>query len=124
MDFGNRLKELRQETDLTLDELKDILRTTKATLSRYENSLRIPKSEFVESCANYFEVSVDYMVGKSDYKGIIESDDIEPILRDTLNKIKSIKKEYSSNSVTEEHLINLIEVAINLAKAEKINKNK
>lgn len=46
--FSDRLRELRKERDITLDELAEILGTTKATLSRYENNLREPKAEFVE----------------------------------------------------------------------------
>lgn len=51
--FSDRLRELRKERNVTLEELAKILGTTKATLSRYENNLREPKAEFVEMLANY-----------------------------------------------------------------------
>lgn len=66
--FGDRLKELRNEKGLTLDELKDYLNTTKATLSRYENGKRDPKIDFANKVAAYFEVSLDYMLGVSNEK--------------------------------------------------------
>ena len=64
--FGNRLRELRNEKGLTLDDLKDVLDTTKATLSRYENDKRYPKIEFANRVASFFDVSVDYLLGTTD----------------------------------------------------------
>jgi transcriptional regulator with XRE-family HTH domain len=69
--FGERLKELRIENGLTLDELKDYLNTTKATLSRYENGLRDPKIDFAKKIATYFNVSLDYILGSSDTRDIV-----------------------------------------------------
>ncbi len=42
--LNTRIKQLRVEKDITLEELADILGTTKSTLSRYENNLRIPNT--------------------------------------------------------------------------------
>lgn len=66
--FGERLKQLRNEKGLTLDELKDYLNTTKATLSRYENNKRDPKIDFATKVASYFNVSLDYVLGVTDEK--------------------------------------------------------
>ncbi len=70
--FGDRLRELRNEKGLTLDDLKDILDTTKATLSRYENDKRYPKIEFANRAASFFNVSVDYLLGTTDDRSIKE----------------------------------------------------
>lgn len=66
--FQERMKQLRKEKNLTLDKLSDILNTTKATLSRYENGLRVPNIEFIRELANVFNVSVDYLLGKTDVR--------------------------------------------------------
>ncbi|WDU84241.1 helix-turn-helix domain-containing protein [Caloramator sp. Dgby_cultured_2] len=66
--FQERMKELRKEKNLSLDKLSEMLNTTKATLSRYENGLRVPNIEFVEKLANIFNVSVDYLLGKTDVR--------------------------------------------------------
>lgn len=42
-DFGNRLKAIREERGMTLEELAQQLQTTKQVLSRYENGQRVPK---------------------------------------------------------------------------------
>lgn len=66
--FAERLRQLRNEKDITLDELAAIFGTTKATLSRYENDLRVPKAEFVKKAAGFFNVSTDYIMGQTDVR--------------------------------------------------------
>lgn len=66
--FGERFKQLRNEYDKTLDEMKDVLQTTKSTLSHYENNHRTPKIDFAKKAAEYFNVTVDYIMGESDIK--------------------------------------------------------
>jgi transcriptional regulator with XRE-family HTH domain len=66
--FAERLRQLRNEKDITLDELATIFGTTKATLSRYENDLRVPKAEFVKKAAGFFNVSTDYIMGQTDVR--------------------------------------------------------
>lgn len=66
--FTDRLKMLRKEKDITLDALADELNITKATLSRYENDKRIPNIEYANRIASFFNVSVDYLMGKTDVK--------------------------------------------------------
>jgi len=63
--FGERFRKLRMKEGKTLEEMKLILHTTKATLSHYENDHRSPKISFAEKAAKYFGVSVDYMMGNS-----------------------------------------------------------
>ena len=67
-EFPNRLRKLRKESDLTQKELAEILNTTEATLSRYENGAREPKLDLIHKIANYFGVSVDYLLGNTDEK--------------------------------------------------------
>ena len=61
--FGERLKQLRTEKDVTLDQLARDLGTTKATLSRYENGKRRPGMDLITAIANYFNVSTDFLLG-------------------------------------------------------------
>lgn len=64
--FHKRLKELRLMRGLTLDELARALKTTKTTLSRYENNKRIADSDFIVEAARFFCVSTDYVLGLTD----------------------------------------------------------
>lgn len=88
----NRLKELRQEKDLTLlelrEELKDKQGITFSTsqLSSFENGKRSPRNESAwEAIADYFGVSVPYLLGydDNDFEKQIRID----VLNNVLNKL-------------------------------------
>lgn len=64
--LATRLKELRKEKGYTLEQMANDLNTTKVTLSRYENGTREPKSETLNVLSDYFNVSIDYLFGKTD----------------------------------------------------------
>ena len=61
--FGERLKKLRKSVGVSQQELASILGLTKACISQYENNTRTPSIEVLVEIANYFEVSVDYLLG-------------------------------------------------------------
>lgn len=66
--FDNRLKILRLERGLSQKEVADILGIPVTTLSGYENNKREPNSETLINIANYFNCSIDYLVGRSEVK--------------------------------------------------------
>lgn len=64
--FSIRLKELRTSRKLTLQQLGDAVQSTKATIGNLENSNKQPSLSMVVALADYFDVSLDYLVGRSD----------------------------------------------------------
>jgi transcriptional regulator with XRE-family HTH domain len=66
MDFANRLRKLRNEKNLTLLQVAKKFNTSKTTISNYENGHRKPNLDLAVEFATFFNVSVDYMLGKSD----------------------------------------------------------
>ncbi|MCR8631364.1 MULTISPECIES: helix-turn-helix domain-containing protein [Paenibacillus] len=65
MNFGNRIVELRNEKKLTQEELARKLEITRASLSHYENNRREPDHETTQKLANFFNVSVDYLLSRT-----------------------------------------------------------
>lgn len=65
MNFGNRIAELRSEKRLTQEELAQKIGITRAALSHYENNRREPDHEFTQKLADFFHVSVDYLMGRT-----------------------------------------------------------
>ena len=63
--FAERLKELRKEKQLTVEQLANNIGSAKSTISRYENG-REPKGDIIRLLTNYFNVSIDYLMGISD----------------------------------------------------------
>lgn len=64
VNFGQLLKELRQQAGLTQKQLGERLWISKATVSYYEQSLRYPSPEILVKIANVFHVSTDYLLGR------------------------------------------------------------
>ena len=67
--FSKRLKELRKERGLTQEDLSKLSGVSFPTISRYENGQRDePKLTILKTLANYFDVTIDYLVGDTDIK--------------------------------------------------------
>ncbi|MBZ9635559.1 helix-turn-helix domain-containing protein [Clostridium sp. FP1] len=65
MQFNNRLRALRQDSDLTQDELSKALHIDRKTLSNYETAYRTPNIYLVIKMADYFNISTDYLLGRT-----------------------------------------------------------
>lgn len=66
--FGDVLKQLRIESHLTQKELSSILGISESTVGMYERNKREPDFETLESIADYFNVDMDYLTGRSDIR--------------------------------------------------------
>lgn len=68
MVFKDRLKGLREDSDLTQDELAKALKITRSALSNYETAIREPDVKLLVDIANYFDVSLDYLMCRTNIK--------------------------------------------------------
>ena len=68
MSFGDRLKKIRQDNDLTQEELAKKINTSRSNIANYENDKNMPSIDILTSLANTFNCSIDYLLGKSDTK--------------------------------------------------------
>ena len=66
--LGTRLRALREEKGLTLEQVANSVGTTKVSIGRYEKDEREPKSEMLNLLADFFNVSVDYLLGRETFK--------------------------------------------------------
>lgn len=66
--LGTRLRALREEKGLTLEQVANSVGTTKVSIGRYEKDEREPKSEMLNLLADFFDVSVDYLLGRETFK--------------------------------------------------------
>ncbi|MBP2659270.1 MAG: transcriptional regulator, family [Firmicutes bacterium] len=64
--FCQRLRNLRQLNKLTLEQLGAEFNVTKQTVSHWEKGDRLPSLDVATTLAEYFKVSLDYLVGLSD----------------------------------------------------------
>ena len=64
--LGKRLKELREERNLTQKQVADALKINSVTYLHYEKAQREPPLLLLAEMAAYFNVSVDYLLGLTD----------------------------------------------------------
>jgi transcriptional regulator with XRE-family HTH domain len=61
-----RLKELRKKKNISQLRLATELNTTQNTISRYETGEREPGIDDLIKIADYFNISVDYLIGRTE----------------------------------------------------------
>lgn len=64
--IGERLYDLRKDAGLTQDDLAEILRINKHSISSYERNKSEPPDDIKILMADYFGVSIDYLLGVVD----------------------------------------------------------
>ncbi len=64
--FHLRIKELRISRKLSQQELADCLKISKSSINMYERGEREPGLNLLEAIADFFNVDMDYLLGKSD----------------------------------------------------------
>lgn len=62
---GTRIRELREEKEISQKVLAEIIGVSPSTIGMYEQNRRNPDSEMLKSLADYFDVSVDYILGRT-----------------------------------------------------------
>ena len=65
-EYAKRLQNLRKKKGLTQDELAEKLHTSRSRVSMYEQGKRQPDFEMQEAIADFFNVNIDYLFGRSD----------------------------------------------------------
>ncbi|MBU3189606.1 cobalamin-dependent protein [Clostridium bowmanii] len=83
--FCNRLKNLRVENNLLQKDLAEMLALAQTTIANYEQGKRFPDEEMLLKIADFFNVSLDYLLGRSE----INSANEDFTQRDSLKLSKS-----------------------------------
>ena len=99
IDISNKIKELRIERNLKQKDVANALHIATNTLSQFENNKGRPSLEVLTSMADYFNVSVDYLIGREDEFGnvnLVSSSSLtkdEQTLLSCFNKISTFERE-------------------------------
>lgn len=104
MDFGKRLIELRDELNLTRDDLANTLNISYSALAKYETNKRFPDKETLGKIADFFNVSVDYLLCRTNIK---KFDDFPPEVKRVTELLAGVDGE--KRKTLEKLLIELLE---------------
>jgi transcriptional regulator with XRE-family HTH domain len=114
----NRLKELRIEKSLLQSDIAKIINKSERTVGFYETGERDMNTETLATLADYFGVSIDYLLGKSDIRNPEQQED--PL---GLAKIGFSMKDYNPPTDKQrEQLAELIKIVLKDNKKDKEGK--
>ena len=103
--FQDVFKELRIEKNLSQEAIAKELDVSPALISKWENNLSTPGPEMLEYIADYFDVSTDYLIGRTnDRRYFKQNDDSIEDFNLLFNKYKGLSdsdKEFMKNMIIE-----------------------
>ena len=71
-EFPERLRRLRERNRLSRYRLSDLCGISSDQIRRYELGERKPGADALEAIADYFAVSTDYLLGRTDYPCVVK----------------------------------------------------
>lgn len=96
--FATRIKKLRKNKNLRQVDVANSLRVAQTTIANYEQGTRFPDEKSLSKIANFFNVSLDYLLARTDLR--LNNEDImynevsEEIYRDEDTEFSLLRKEY------------------------------
>ena len=94
-DFGERLRKLRSDSHLTQEQLASVLNLSRSTVAYYESGMRSPDMQKLLLIADYFNISLDYLLGRTEIKTVLTSN----------NKLSSFLEYFFNLHITEQNFI-------------------
>ncbi|MBO2943809.1 helix-turn-helix transcriptional regulator [Paenibacillus sp. F411] len=76
MNYGERIAALREQRGWTQEELATSIGITRAALSHYEKNRRKPDFETLTGLADRFNVSIDYLIGRTGNEKMVMEPDV------------------------------------------------
>lgn len=107
----DRIKELAKKQGLSINSLEEKLGYSRNTIYNLKNSK--PSTERISEIADYFNVSTDYLLGRTDNPAIASDDTIAGYTSDDLRKMAENAKTFDGKPLTEDDIDaiqNIIEI--------------
>lgn len=113
---NNRMASLRKERGLTQEVAAKRLKIARSTFANYENGVREPDNETLKQIADFYEVSIDYLLGRERSNEHKAKDNANEII------IKEIVNKYNidlSTPGTREKIEQIIQLVLGDSKSQK-----
>ena len=87
----NRIKDLREDRDMRQSDLAKATGINQRTLSNYETGKTLPDSHSLILLADFFRVSIDYLVGRTDHN-LYASHDRDLLIEHIQKELDELKR--------------------------------
>lgn len=107
MNYGNKLKELREEKNITQEQLAKAIGIERSSYNQFEQQYDIIPVNRLNQVANYFNTSIDFIFNFTDsrnYKNIKQALNID------ISKLR-LKEFRKENNLTQDKLANILQVS-------------
>ncbi len=86
--IGNRLKSLRENKGLSQRDLAKVIQVSPSTVAMYELDQRSPDNDTIIKLSDFFNISADYLLGRTDILDHIKPDNLEEIWPNTVSVLR------------------------------------
>ncbi len=91
----NRIKDLREDRDMRQSDLAAATGIDQRTISNYETGKTSPDAYALIKLADFFDVSIDYLVGRTS-TDLSTEEKRTKIIDEIIKELEELKKEYKS----------------------------
>jgi transcriptional regulator with XRE-family HTH domain len=113
MNLGYKIKQLRNEKNLSLEKLAESLNIAKSILWKYEKDQAMPSAEIIKRIASFFNVSTDYLLfDESEKENITKISD--------KNLLRQFEEVDRMSEEDKEYIIKTIDLVINKNKIKQM----
>lgn len=70
--FGDVLKKERKKLNLTQEQLAKKINTTRQNITNWETGYNVPSIDLLQRLSNFFDCSIDYLLGRNSYRNLKE----------------------------------------------------
>ena len=105
--FGERLKKLRIQNNMTQSNLAKALKVSPSRIGMYESGRRNPDTSMLNILSDFFNVSVDYLMGRTNIKNFTSDNELKKLImqsnindtdNDIRNSLISMKEKLNSSN--------------------------
>lgn len=123
--LSERLKALRNEAGKTQEEMSKLIGISRSTYAEYERGKNKPPIQKLQIIADYFGVTVDYLMGNSSSKPVKNIVDVSSTIEKIINHLENdTTLTFDGKDITKESKEMLIDSLKNTLKMVKIINNK
>lgn len=90
--FGTILKNLRLEKNITQKDLAKHLGVSDRSVGYYETGQRTPPPDILEKIADYFNVTVDFLLGRTEERNPYSEKNIEEEYKDEIEALEEFRQ--------------------------------
>jgi len=120
--FGKRIKELRVQHNMTQSDLARLLKVSPSTIGMYEQGRRDPDTDTINFLADFFNVSADYLLGRTDIPNNVNDEPTPQELEKVLREANIAFDGAPLDEEDKEDVIEFVKVALRALKKRKREK--